>query len=68
MNDPEVECGLVVAGNVVPVKLKLVEGFVGVDGRFVCVLGFFVVTNGRFVVTVAAIGFLVLLTGFLMVD
>lgn len=57
---------MVVAGNVVLVKFEVVEGFEGVDGRFVCVLGFFVVTSGRFVVSVAVVGLLVLLMGFLL--
>jgi len=48
------------------VKLELVEGFEGLDGRFwICVVGFFVVTSGR-LVTVVTVGLLVLLIGFLV--
>lgn len=65
-SDPEVECGLVVAGRVVP-KLEFARGFDEIDGLFVTVVDFFVVVAGRFVDAIV-VGLAVLLpTGFLVI-
>lgn len=72
VNEPEVECGLLVTGRVVP-RLEFARGLEELKGIFVRIeVGFFVVVTGRFVITVVLMvaGLLVLLTvltGFLTV-